>query len=237
MLPSKPSYLLRAPDASQTPFPEVLGRFTRYATLWVDLRPLMDLHIQNAYYREGAVKRDLASYLGTASARYQTRPGGGLRLVAVESRLPQHPAGQAGVEQLIPPAYQRRRFYRFFYEVLLNRQSELRGAVLLSAASRAELDRLRTRMLQDPGAVCGTGAARCAVFPDTCTVSVEMEIVVNGAPRTVDWGSLVASVAPHPGHLEMQRVHAGRLTQVEIDPADPDALRLPLLPGDVVAWN
>jgi hypothetical protein len=64
-----------------------------------------------------------------------------------------------------------------------------------------------------------------------------MQIVVNGAPRSVLWGSLLASVAKQPRHVQLLRHYAGRLTPVEIDASDPKALRLPLLPGDQVTWD
>jgi len=236
VLPAQPAYRLRAPDASETAFPEVLARFTPSTAAWVDLRPQMELRIENAYYRDGSARRDFASYLGTEVAQYRAGSRG-LRLVAVQSGVAQQPAGQPPVQQLIGAPQQRRRFHRFFYEVLLHRKDELHGAVLLGAGSADELDRLATRLLAGPASVCGAASPDCTVFPPTCTVSLEIEIVVNGAPRTVLWGSFLASVAPHPRHLELLRLHAGRPTPVVIDPADPNALRLPLLPGDRVTWD
>jgi hypothetical protein len=41
----------------------------------------------------------------------------------------------------------------------------------------------------------------------------------------------------HPRKLQLLRLHDGRLTPVRIDVADPNALRLPLLPGDRVDWE
>ncbi|MBZ5578390.1 MAG: hypothetical protein LAP40_17635 [Acidobacteriia bacterium] len=236
VLPANPSYLLRAPDASETPFREVLSRFTGSNPNWVDLRPGMELRIENAYYREGAKKHDLRNYLGTAVARYEARAVG-LRLAAVESGLETYPAGQPAVRELIRASQRRYKAYRFFYEVLFNRKSELRGAVLLGAGTAGELDRLAVELLADPGSVCGGTLPHCTIFPETCTVSLEMEIVVNGAPKTVEWGSVLASVAARPRHLELLRLYGGRLTPVEIDPADSSALRLPLLPGDRVTWD
>ena len=66
------------------------------------------------------------------------------------------------------------------------------------------------RLLTDPDAVCVGQSPHCAVFPEACTVSIEIEIVVNGKPRTVLLGSFLSTVAPHPKHVEMSRLHAGR---------------------------
>jgi hypothetical protein len=62
-------------------------------------------------------------------------------------------------------------------------------------------------------------------------------VVVNRAARSIVWGSLLDSVAMHPRKLQLLRLHDGRLTPVRIDVADPNALRLPLLPGDRVDWE
>ncbi len=41
----------------------------------------------------------------------------------------------------------------------------------------------------------------------------------------------------HPRKLRLSRLYAGKLTPVEVDAGDPNALRLPLLPGDRVEWE
>ena len=232
VLPAKPEYLLRDPAARETPFPEVLNRFTPLTSAWVELRPEMELRVENAYYREGSTRRRLADFLGTQVAHYQVRRNGTLKSLTAETSLKEQPASQPPVQSLVSATQTRYRYHRFFYEILLNRKSELRGAVLLGASSAAELDRLATQLLADPASVCGIGAPRCSVFPETCTASLEIEIVVNGATRTVLWGSLLANVAAHPRQVEVLRPYRGRLLPVEIDPSDPNALRLPLLPGD-----
>lgn len=235
VVPASPAYLLRAPDSQETPFPDVLARFTPSNANWVDLEPLMDLRIENAYYREGAVKHDLGTYLGTEVARYATSSKGGLQLLAVESGVPQQPADQPTVQTLIPPSIERYRFHRFFYEVLFRQRKELRGAVLLGAATAKELDGLTSQLLADPASVCGGRSAHCTVFPESCIVSLEIEITVNGARQSVPWGSLLMSLAAHPNRLELLRLYSGHPTPVAIDPADPAALRLPLLPGDRIS--
>lgn len=237
VLPSRPEYRLRAPDSRETPFAEVLSGFTRAASAWVELRPGMELRIENAYYREGAATRTFADFLGTEVAHYQVRPDGRLRLVSVDSAVKQQPADQPAVQRLIATAQERYRFHRFFYEILLNRRAELRGAVVVGARSADELNRVAAQLLADPGSVCGASTPRCTVFPEKCTVSLEIEITVNGAPRTVLWGSFLSSIAQKPRRLELLRLYRGRFTPVEIDVSDTAALRLPLLPGDRIRWE
>src|SRR5580658_3858686 len=65
VLPAEPYYALRSPDAQETPFPEVLSRYSEVGESqgWL-LHPNTELHIENAYYREGAPKRGTAVFLG-----------------------------------------------------------------------------------------------------------------------------------------------------------------------------
>jgi hypothetical protein len=235
VMPAAPNYLLRSPDSKDTPFPEVLSHFTTVGRGWVDLRPQMVLRIETAYYQDGAARRGLAGYLGTEVAHFRALPKAGLQLGEVQP-LPQRPPNQAPVRQLVPDKQTRYRYHRFFNAVTF-RGGDTRGSVLLGAKSKQELQGLGTRLLADPDAVCTPGAAHCTVFPAATSVSMEMEIVVNGTPRTILWGSLLSGLAPRPKHVELRRLYGRRLTQVELDPADPDALRLPLLPGDKITWD
>jgi hypothetical protein len=232
-----PEYLLRAPDASTTPFPEVLNRYRNTRTGWVDLRPQMELRVEAAYYREGSLQRNLAAYLGTEIARFEVRPGGQLRLTSVASGLKEPRGRQPAVQQLVGSSQRRFSHSRFFYAMAVNRKGQTRGAVLLGAGAAAELDRLTAQLQSDPESVCGGKSAHCTVFPETCTASVEMQIVVNGMPRTINWGNVLDSVAAHPRHVEVLRLDAGRLVPVEVDALDPAALKLPLMPGDRITWE
>ena len=237
MIPAKPEYVLRSPDSTELPFPEILSRFTNAGSGWVDLRPRMELRVENAYYREGVAKRGLTGFLGTEIARYQVRSSGALRQISIESKLTERPADQPPVQQLLRASHQRYRHQRFFYQVLLDRKSDVRSAVLLGAASTADLDRLTRQLLTDPDSVCGGTSPRCTAFPEACTVSLGLEIIVNGTPRTVSWGSNLASIVRRPQEFEVWRLDAGRLVRVELDANDPGALRLPLLPDDRITWR
>ena len=233
VVPASPEYLLRTPDSKQVTFPEVLSSYNGYVAgkEWMDLRPRMELRVENAYYQNGAPRRGLAGYLGTAIARYQVRTSG-LRLSSVQSGIESLPPGQTAVQDLIRPAQLRQRFYRFFYAVVFKQRADARGSVLLGAGSVSELDRIARQLAADPDALCSDASPHCIVFPSACTVSVEMEILVNGTARSVAWATPLVFVAGRSRRVELLRAHSGRLTPVEIDLKDPNALRLPLLPGD-----
>jgi len=237
VLQGEPNYLLRSPDATETPFPEVLSRYSEVGDTqgWL-LHPDTELDIENAYYREGAPKHGIANFIGTEKAVYQVRSGS-LRLVSVQSALEQRPADQPPVQELIGASRLHYRYYRYFFQIVFRQKAGVRGAVLLGASSMDELNVLATRLIADPDAVCAGQSPHCAVFPEACTVALEMQITVNGAARTVVWGSLLDSVATHPRTLRLSRWHDGRLIPVELDAGDANALRLPLLPGDRVEWE
>ena len=237
VLPASPDYLLRSPDSKDTPFPEVLGRYTNVGPDWVELRPEIELRVENAYFREGAPKRGLANFLGTEIARYQVLSTGTLEQKAVQSRLTQRPADQPPVQQLLRESQRHYGHHRLFYQILVNKKSDVRSAVLLSAASMDELDRLTKPFISELDSVCGGVSTNCTAFPEACTASLEIEIVVNGAHRTVLWGSVLGGVAERHQRIELFRPYLGRLAPVEVDLRDPEALRVPLLPGDRIKWH
>jgi hypothetical protein len=129
-------------------------------------------------------------------------------------------------------------YHRYFYQTVYSKvKGEESGAVLLGARSASELAALAARLAADPDSVCTGRLAHCTVFPELCSVSVQMEMVVNGEPRRVLWGSLLGAVAVRPKTVQLSRMYAGHPTPVEVDVSDPNALRLPLLPGDRLTWE
>lgn len=236
VLPASPDYLLRSPDSKNVPFPEVLSQFTKVGSGWVELCPQTELRVENAYFREGAPKHGLANFLGTEIARYQVFPTGTLKQISVESRVDRRPPDQPPVQQLLSEVQRLRHHHRFFYQVLLSKRSNVRSAVLLGAESTEELDRMTSQLITEPELVCNDTSTQCTVFPEACTASLEIELVVNGIRRTVSWGSTLLDFAETHERVHLFRPYKDRLTPVEVDSHDHEALRVPLLPGDVVKW-
>jgi hypothetical protein len=236
---ANPYYLIRSPDAAETPFPEVLSRYSDVGPPqgWL-LHSNTELRVENAYYREGAPKHGIDGFLGTQTAVYRVR-GRGLQLVSVRSEVAQRPADQLPVQDLIGSQQRRYRFYRYFFQIVFRQQAGpgTRGAVLLGADSLDELNRLAAALLDDPEAICGGPSKHCAAFPEACTVALQIEVSVNGVRRVVGWGNTLGSVVEHPRTLKLSRIDNGALTPVEVDAGDPNALRLPLLPGDRIEWE
>ena len=233
---ANPYYLIRSPDATETPLPEVLSRYSDVGPPQGLLHAYTELRVENAYYREGAPKHGIAGFLGTETDVYRVR-GGGLQLLSVRSEVARRPADQLPVQDLIGPVRQHYRYYRYFFQIVFRQKSDTRGAVLLGADSLDELNRLAAGLLDDPDAVCGGPSRHCAAFPEACTVPLQIEVSVNGMRRVVGWASALGSVAVHPRTLKLSRIDNGTLAPVEVDAADPNTLRLPLLPGDRIEWE
>ena len=238
VVPATPHYILHYPDSRQIPFPDVLRAYNGFeeGSAWVELCPDMELRVEDAYYEPGASRHGLAGFLGTEVAEYKVGSHGGLQLLSVRS-MKDRPNDQPPVQTLILPSQQRHRYFRFYYEVLFRKSGNSRGSVLLSANAKDDINLLAAELMSDPDSVCGERSAHCTVFPEACSVSIEMEIVVNGSPRNVIWRSVLSDVIDHPQHLEFFRIYNGRLTPVKIDTNDSKALKLPLLPRDHVTWN
>ncbi|HEX3684216.1 MAG TPA: hypothetical protein VHU83_16905 [Bryobacteraceae bacterium] len=227
--------MLRAPDARSIPFPDLLRYYNGYqpGRSWMELRPLMEIRIENAYYKNGASRRGLEGFLGTEIARYEVTAHG-LSLLSFQS-MKNRPGNDLPVQQLISHAQMKHRYYRLYFEIFFQGEDSHRS-VLLGSDTVQALHRLSGE-LTGRAEVCGPSSGACTVFPEACSVSVEMKIVVNGQSQNVLWGSRLADVVKDPHKIEMQRLYAGRLTPVEMNADDPGELKLPLLPGDHVFWK
>lgn len=236
VLPGRPDYVLVSPDSERIAFPEVLNRYTNLGTGWIQLHPLMQVRVENAYFRQGSPKHGLASFLGTEIARYQVLRTGALKEVSFKSRVARRPPDQPPVQQLVNQPQRLYHCHRLFFQVLLSKKSNVRSAVLLGAASEEKIVQLTARLLTEPESVCASDFAQCTVFPEACTVSVEIEIVLNGRNQRVLWGSDLAEFANGHPNVNLFRRYKGRLAPVELDAHDHEALHVPLLPGDVIRW-
>jgi hypothetical protein len=235
VIPSDSNYLLRTPAASEQDFVETLRSYNGFVhggKNGMELRPGMELRIENAYYEAGKPKRGLDGFLGTEIARYYVARRRGLKLVSLKS-MNARPADQVAVQELISVTMQHYRFYRFYFEILF--RSRAQGSVLIGADSNDELARLATAVTDNPEQVCGgSKPAHCVVFPEACSVAAEMEITVNGHPENVVWGSSLASVAKNATEIRLRRLYRGKLVGVDLGARDQNTLALPLLPGDEI---
>lgn len=237
--PAPSGYALAKGNQSE-PYAQMLERFNGFQTGsgWVDVRPFMRIQIENAYYEPGRPKRGLDGFIGTERVWFRKPEQSGLIEGAIESKmLAVRPAGEPAVEALLPPGNRAYGAYRLFFSVRINRRGATRGAVLLGAPTQRDLETRAAALLADPDAVCREGSAECTVFPEVCTVSPESEVNVNGAVKAFTWGTPLSAAVRSAKSIKLTRVINGKRAEVAVDPADANALRLPLLPGDEVQFN
>ena len=67
-------------------------------------------------------------------------------------------------------------------------------------------------------------------------MSLGLVITLNGKQTTIPWGSSLTNVVAKTPPLYHQRRHKAKLYPMTIDANDREALRLPVLPGDTIAW-
>lgn len=234
--PGPPEYALAGGKLS-VPYSQMLERFNGFQTGagWVDLRPSMRIQIENAYYEPGKPKRGLDGFIGTERIWYRKPPAAGLAEGEFENKmLAPRPPGEAPTSTLVSTANRTHAAYRLFFSIRVNRRGATRGAVLLGAPSQRELEARAAALLADPDSVCGEGSAECVVFPEVCTVSPEIEVTVNGQPKVYTWATPLSAVAAEARSVKLTRTLDGRPRTIAIDAADGNALRMPMLPGDVM---
>lgn len=187
----------------------------------MDLTEGMALVLETAYFRDGAKTRTIADYIGTEKLTLRTGRNGTLAVVQ-HVPLPGRPKGQIPVTAVFPEKERRRRQQRLYFQVVVNKASGKANAVVLSAGGSKEMAALTAQLMGK--AVCAAG---CTVIPEGSSVSLAMEIFVNGEARTVLWGSNVNSV------LGTQRPFTLRRGEKVMPPGPSQGL----LPGDRIEFQ
>jgi hypothetical protein len=224
----------------------------------IDLSAGTRLKLQEAIFDETARSPNrstnpLEGYLGTVSSYYDASEAQDgsltLRLASVESDVPSEAAGHAA-GAATPPALAslKARYLRLLFLGLVVRENTERKAVLLAAEDSRELERMSGAVLENPVGLCGAAgpgpAAKCFAFSGRISTEVEIRIRVNGESRHVLLGTLLQAVAPPAAgvdaavfaKLKLRRRYNGRLVPVRLPRNDQDALLLPLLADDEIAW-
>ncbi len=232
VIPGSPAYRLRSPDKPTLALPDTLSAYSDLSQGRTALKPGMTLKLETAYFKPGEARRGLANFLGTESVEIHVRRDGSLQSAQLRL-LPNRPADQPAIDAYLTLPQQRRRFHLLLLQVVLSRNSGEANAILLSGNSKAEVEKLAA----DPASVCHAGNPNCAVFPATGSVSLGIEVQVNDKPTFVPWGTLVGTLAGKQRPFSLARLYRGRLRPVQLDTDDPEALRLPLLPGDAISWR
>jgi hypothetical protein len=155
LLPTTPQYVVESPDRARIPYSEVLETFTPLGRGWVELKPGMVLYIQNVIFREGSTRQDITNFVGTETMRYSVNKRGTLVEFGQAGRVSPRPQDIPPVDELISDRQRRRRYHRFFNQVLIRPTDTHRVAVLISSdspgrnESLTEMVRSNTAALSD----------------------------------------------------------------------------------------
>ena len=104
--------------------------------------------------------------------------------------------------------------------------------------SQPEIDAYSKDLIGGLGCTASSGTgAFCTAVPGGTTVSVLFDVIANGELTTVSWGTTVAGLVGATRPIRLWRKHGSRMLPVLFESADPEALRLPLLPDDVLAFG
>ncbi len=192
---------------------------------WIDITPNVVLKIENAYFKDGAAVRDISTYLGTELLSLKAAKNNSL-LFLNHHPLPNRPPAQPPVLSLLPEPQRRQHHHRFYFQVVVNRLSGKANAVLLTAPSPAKLEQIAAQLQHAPASLCTPQSPYCTVFPDSCSVSLAMEVTVNNKPTTLLWGTTIASQLGQQQTFSLLR----RGLPVTLPRTAP------LLPGDSLSW-
>jgi hypothetical protein len=134
--------------------------------------------------------------------------------------------------------------YRFLMQTSFLRTGTKRFAILLGSERVSEMRTLEAKLAADPSAPCGaltsgTRRAVCVSFEGDVTVSPEVAVTVNGAPRYVPWGATLGNLlreVKSASHVRLRRMWEGQLRRVDVE--DQAALaRTVLTGGDEIVWD
>lgn len=133
-------------------------------------------------------------------------------------------------------------YYRLFVK---SDQTEF-TALMIAAPSRAELDRRTAALDKGPASCAALEGKLCVAIPRRVAINAMIPVNVNGAEKLVRWGANVGEAIRNAGErqpeavlakLSVSRLYDGHPTPLEFDRTSPAILRVPLMGGEVIAWN
>ncbi len=155
---------------------------------------------------------------------------------SVRERVEQAAAPSTNYFQFPPQAS----YFRLFYK----RDDNGVTAIVISGATREDLDKRTKAVGVDPGA-CEREAGMCLVLPKKVGVNPFLVASVNGKDLTVPLGATVRSAMAAAGmrapesvlaQLTVTKPYAGQPRPVEFDRASQEILNLKLAGGEKIAW-
>jgi hypothetical protein len=247
-LPLDPSTPLRLLDSPQR-FQQDLGPENRIQSdgpIYREGTPADEPAIQSVKMRGQSMEVELSSpnLLGYETAWYAVRPkaaGRGFTIVPLYAE--RHIQG--AVERRPAPTTN---YFRFREEAAFYR-FVFRGShtiILLSAPTRAELDRTSQALTDGPAACGSLPAGTCVLLPSNVGANVMIAVTVNGREIALPPGASVRRAITEAGEAKPERVlsqlslrkpYRDRLTPVEFSPDSAEILGITLLGGEEISWR
>jgi hypothetical protein len=218
----------------------------------VDLKPGVRLKVERAYFRPGEAGEDphaAKNFAGVSTmyASVELTGDSKVRYQHVGETL-YSPASLAHTDDdanrdLRLIGVPEEPYYRLLFYTYVVPKDRTLSAVIIGASSASQLDRLDKELRAQPHAGCKSAVAAagmaCFEFDGFVTLSCQIEVVVNGTRKFVEWGARVKDVVPAKSlkALRMQRRYLDSYYDVRFDPRDADVLSLVLVDGDRLSWS
>jgi len=222
---------------------------------FVTLASGMRLHIDRSIFRpipSGA--ETVANYLGERTIYYQIVERRGNELALKLNGIHNSAGLKRSVGGQLPDATLARSFsgarvLRLFLFTLFVPTHERRTALLIGAKDADTLNRGTAAIAKDPGIPCEqlmASGIQCASLDGTVSMSVDMDVVINGKMHYFPIGSTVASAlsglskdqyAEATKTLRIQRLFRGQYAELEFDHQREAFSKLTLFAGDKLSWT
>ena len=211
----------------------------------VNLKPDLRLKVERAYF--SASEKSDKNYLGVSTVLFDVTPNSeGLFRFQQAQPIHYSPDSLAQIDRegsrdlaildLKPQKHYRVLFYT--HQVPTDQNF---SAALIGADDSARLDQFEQAMRADAGASCTSSThddVQCLEFRGFVTVSVQIQIELNGKPQFVDWGTAVKGVVPLKSRksLKIQRRLGDTYYDLTFNRSDKNILDLTLVGADRLTW-
>jgi hypothetical protein len=211
----------------------------------VSLKPNLRLKVERAYF-SSSEKSD-KNYLGLSDVLFDVTPNsdGSLQFQQAQA-LHYAPDSLAktdheGSRDLAILTLKPQKHYRVLFYTHQVPADQNFSAAIIGADDPARLDAFEQAMRADAGASCSSSThddIQCLEFRGFVTVSVQIQIELNGKPKFVDWSTTVKAVVPPKSlkSLKIQRRFGNSYYDVTFNRSDKNILDLTLVGADRLTW-
>jgi hypothetical protein len=211
----------------------------------VNLKPNLRLKVERAYF-SGSEKSD-KNYLGLSDVLFDVTPNsaGSLQFQQAQA-LHYSPdflaqTDHEGSRDLAILDLKPQKHYRVLFYTHRVPTDQNFSAAIIGSDDSAHLDQFEQAMRADPDASCSSSThdnIQCLEFRGFVTVSVQIQIELNGKPKFIDWSTTVKAVVPPKSlkSLNIQRRFGNSYYDLTFNRTDKTILDLTLVGADRLTW-